>query len=229
LEGAAVAGPTERDRHRLARVLGLRRERSEPPETRSGQPLHPLTVPNLVGCLRLVLLAVFLAAALSSGDGRDTFATVCFAVAAGSDWLDGMLARLTGQYSRLGTLLDPFVDRALVLSGIVVTWHFELLPRWGLAILAARELFMIVIVLAGLLAGLDIKINWTGRISVWPTMSAIGLTLIADFWLAEACLWVGLAGSLVASGFYVRDGLKALKTGRRSVQPPRTVGGQRLN
>jgi phosphatidylglycerophosphate synthase len=157
---------------------------------------------------------VFGVVALSSGDGRDTFATVCFAVAAGSDWLDGMLARLTGQYSRLGTLLDPFVDRALVLSGIVVTWHFELLPRWGLALLAARELFMLLVVVGGLLAGLDIEINWTGRIFVWPTMSAIGLTLIADFWLAEACLWVGLAGSLVASGFYVRDGLRQLRAKR---------------
>jgi phosphatidylglycerophosphate synthase len=172
---------------------------------------------------------VFLAVALSSGDGRDTFATVCFAVAAGSDWLDGMLARLTGQYSRLGTLLDPFVDRALVLSGVVVTWHFELLPRWALAVLAAREVLMLLIVLAGLVAGLDIEVNWIGRLAVWPTMSALGLTLIADFWLAEACLYVGLAGSIAASAFYLRDGWRELTARRRSVQPPRDGGGQRLN
>jgi cardiolipin synthase len=209
----------------------LRRSDREPPETRAGQPLHPLTIPNFVGYLRLGLLALFLTVALGSSDGRDTFATVCFAAAAGSDWLDGMLARLTGQYSRLGTLLDPFVDRALVLSGIVVTWHFELLPRWALAVLAARELLMLVIVLAGLVAGLDIEINWTGRLAVWPTMSAFGLTLIADFWLAEACLYIGVAGSLVASAFYIKDGWQDLraKNHRRSVQPPRRADGQRLN
>jgi cardiolipin synthase len=172
---------------------------------------------------------VFLVLALSSGDGRDTLATVCFAVSAGSDWLDGALARLTGQYSRLGTLLDPFVDRALVLSGVVVTWHFELLPRWALAVLAAREVFMLIVVLAGLAAGLDIEINWTGRLSVWPTMSALGLTLIADFWLAEACLYVGLAGSITATAFYVKDGLREVRARRRSVQPPRGSGGQHLN
>jgi cardiolipin synthase len=172
---------------------------------------------------------VFLIVALSSDDGRDTFATLCFAVAAGADWLDGMLARLTGQYSRLGTLLDPFVDRALVLSGVIVTWHFELLPRWALAVLAAREVLMLLVVLAGLLAGLDIEINWTGRLSVWPTMSALGLALIGDFWLAEACLYVGLAGSIAATIFYVRDGLNQLTARRRSVQAPRRGTGQRLN
>ena len=83
--------------------------------------------------------------------------------------------------------------------------------------------------LAGLLAGLDIEINWTGRLAVWPTMSAIGLTLIADFWLAEVCLYVGLAGSFAATFFYVRDGLRALTARRRSVQAPRRAGGQHLN
>ena len=60
-----------------------------------------------------------------------------------ADYLDGFAARLTGQYSRLGALLDPVVDRLLVVSGMVVCWHFELLPRWAIAIVIARELFML--------------------------------------------------------------------------------------
>ena len=55
--------------------------------------------------------------ALASGDGRDATATILFAVIAWSDYLDGMAARITGQYSRLGALLDPLVDRLLVVSG----------------------------------------------------------------------------------------------------------------
>ena len=55
--------------------------------------------------------------ALSSDDGRVTAATICFTFAAAGDYLDGMLARVTGQYSRLGTLMDPFVDRAVILAG----------------------------------------------------------------------------------------------------------------
>ena len=44
-------------------------------------------------------------------DGHDALAVVLFAVIGWSDYLDGFLARLTGQYSRLGALLDPVVDR----------------------------------------------------------------------------------------------------------------------
>ena len=196
----------------LGRLLGLRRSDREPEPTRAGQPLRPLTVPNLVGYVRLGLIAAFTAIALPSNDGRVAVATVFFGVAAGLDYLDGFLARLTGQYSRLGALMDPFVDRVLVVCGVVVCWHFELLPRWALAVLAARELFMLGVVGVALRKGLDIEINWTGRVAVWPTMSAIGLTLIAENWPAEVCLYVGLAGAIAASALYVRDGVRALRS-----------------
>ena len=49
------------------------------------------------------------------------------------DYADGIAARVTGQYSRLGALMDPVTDRLLVISGVVVCWHFQLLPRWALA------------------------------------------------------------------------------------------------
>ena len=52
-------------------------------------------------------------------------------------------------------LLDPVVDRLLVLSGVVVCWHFELLPRWALALLAARELFVVVVARVGMRHGVD--------------------------------------------------------------------------
>ena len=129
-----------------------------------------------------------------------------FAVVAWSDYADGMAARITGQYSRLGALLDPVVDRLLVIAGVVVCWHFELLPRWALAILIAREVYLLV-------AGRDrdearassSKINWPGRIAVWPTMSAIFFALVDLHALALANLYVGLALSLLAAAMYTRD------------------------
>jgi cardiolipin synthase (CMP-forming) len=205
-------------------VLGLRRSEAEPPETRAGQPLRPITLPNLIGYLRLGLLAAFFSVAFWSDDGRVTGATICFAVAAGADYLDGLLARLTGQYSRLGALMDPFVDRALILCGIAVGWRFELLPRWALALLAARELVMLVAVAAGLRKGLDIDINWVGRLAVWPTMAGVGGALIADLWLAEAFLYAGLAGALVATALYLRDGLRELQFVQRL--PERRAGNK---
>jgi phosphatidylglycerophosphate synthase len=205
------------ERTGLGGLLGLRRGGDAPPATRAGQPLRPFTLPNLVGYARIGLITVFLVIALGSEDGRVTLATVCWLVAAASDYLDGLIARATGQYSRLGALMDPAVDRALILSGVIVDWKFELLPRWGLGLLAARELAMLVLVAIGLRKGLDVEINWVGRLAVAPVMAGVGGVLIADFWLAKAFFYIGLAGGLLATAIYLRDGLQRLRDTPRPI------------
>jgi CDP-diacylglycerol--glycerol-3-phosphate 3-phosphatidyltransferase len=193
------------------RLLGLDRSGGPPPETRRAQPLHPWTLPNAIGFVRLALVPVFLVLALSSGDGRDTIATILFAVIASSDYLDGLAARLTGQYSRLGALLDPLTDRLLVISGAIVAWEFELLPRWTLAALAARELFMLALTQVALRQGMDLKVNMLGRWAVWPVMSALGLAFITETWVSEGLMYLGLAMTLAATALYVQDGLRHLR------------------
>lgn len=200
-----------RQRLTRRRLLGLDRSGPPPPETLRGQPLRPWTLPNLVGFTRIALVPVFLVLALGSGDGRVASASIVYAVIGGTDYLDGMLARVTGQYSRLGALIDPLTDRLLVVSGVVVTWHFELLPRWALAVLAARELFMLALTQYGLRRGLaDLKVNMVGRWAVWPTMFSMFLAMVSVTWVAEALLYLGLAMTLWATALYVRDGLQAL-------------------
>jgi CDP-diacylglycerol--glycerol-3-phosphate 3-phosphatidyltransferase len=197
-------------------LLGLDRSGPPPPETLRQQPLHPWTVPNAIGFLRLALLPVYLVLALSSGDGRDPLATGLFAFIAASDYLDGLAARLTGQCSRLGTLLDPLTDRLLILCGVIVAWDFELLPRWALAVLAAREALMLVVTEVGLRVGIDLKVNMLGRWAVWPTMSALGLAMITETWLSDALLYLGLAMTLAATVLYLQDGWRQLRARRPS-------------
>ena len=127
-----------------------------------------------------------------------------------------MVARITGQYSRLGTLLDPLTDRLLVVSGVIVCWHFELLPRWALGGLAARELLMLVLTQIGLRHGLDIEVKMIGRWAVWPTMFSLFLAMVSVTWVAEALLYVGLGMTLAATAQYVRDGLHALRSSSSS-------------
>ena len=96
--------------------------------------------------------------------GTDALPAVIFAVIGWSDYVDGIAARVTGQYSRLGTLLDPLVDRCSCSRGVVVCWHFELLPRWALALLAAaRGRSMLVLVRVGMRHGVELQLNWLGR------------------------------------------------------------------
>ena len=77
-------------------------------------------------------MPVFLYLAFESGDGRELLRRrPIFWLIAFGDFVDGFLARATGQYSRMGALMDPIIDRLTVLSGCVVCWHFDLLPKWG--------------------------------------------------------------------------------------------------
>src|ERR687892_1246085 len=89
------------------RLSGLDRSGPSPAETRRGQPLRPFTIPNLIGYARLAGIPVFLYLAFESGDGRTAAATAVFAAVTGGDYVDGLAARATGQYSRMGALLDP--------------------------------------------------------------------------------------------------------------------------
>jgi cardiolipin synthase len=190
------------------RLFGIDRSGPAPVQTRSDQPLHPWTVPNAIGFARLAGIPVFLILALSSGDGHSTAATVLFAVIGWADYLDGFAARLTGQYSRFGALLDPIIDRLLVVSGMLVCWHFSLLPRWAIALVVAREVFMLGLSRYGLSRGVEIKINWAGRIGVAPTMGAPFFAMAGVHWLAVIMLYTGLALSLTATALYVKRGLE---------------------
>jgi cardiolipin synthase len=190
------------------RLFGIDRSGPAPVQTRSDQPLHPWTIPNIIGYARLVAVPVFLILALSSHDGHDTAATILFAVIGWADYLDGFAARLTGQYSRLGALLDPVIDRLLVVSGMVVCWDFSLLPRWAIALVVAREVLMLALSRYGLSRGVEITINWPGRLGVAPTMGAPFFAMAGVHWLAVILLYVGLALALAATVLYIRSGVR---------------------
>jgi cardiolipin synthase len=203
------------------RLFGVDRSGPPPQATLSNQPLNPWTIPNAIGYLRLLGIPVFLVLALSSPDGQDTAATILFGVIAWADYLDGFAARLTGQYSRLGALLDPIVDRLLVISGMVVAFHFSLLPRWAIVLAVARELVMLALSRYGLSRGVELKINWAGRLGVAPTMAAPFFAMAGVHWLALVMLYVGLSLSLLATVLYVRRGLAEARrlAGEREKRP----------
>jgi cardiolipin synthase len=198
-------------RGRVRRLFGLDRSGPKPQRTRKGEPLNPWTIPNLVGYVRLAALPVFLYLAFESGDGRSAAAATVFWLIAAGDYLDGFLARVTGQYSRMGALLDPLVDRLTILSGAVVCWHFDLLPHWALALLALRELAMLGLAEYGLRHGVDIEVNWPGRLSVFPIMGGIFFAMVFAGWVPSALLIVGLGLAILATAMYARTGVRTVR------------------
>ena len=93
---------------------------------------------------------------------------------------------------------------------MVVAWRFELLPRWAIAVVIARELLILALTRYGLRRGVEVKINWPGRLGVAPTMGAPFFAIAGVHWLALVMLYVGVALSLTATYLYIRRGLREL-------------------
>jgi cardiolipin synthase len=194
-----------RPRLTFRRLSGLDRSCGPPPETLPGAPLRPWTIPNAIGYLRIACLVAFLVVALDDPDGEGWLQFALFAVVAWGDYADGIAARVTGQYSRLGALMDPVIDRALVIAGVVVVYEADLLPRWALLVLAAREALMLAIGPFYVRRRGELKITMLGRWAVWPTMSAIAFALVGADPVDELLLYLGVAMTLGATLQYVRQ------------------------
>jgi len=203
-----VAQPPVEPRSRpltFRRLTGLDRSGGPPPETRPGEPLRPWTIPNAIGYLRIGCLIAFLVVALSDDDGEGWLQFALFAIVAWGDYADGIAARVTGQYSRLGALMDPVIDRSLVICGVVVAYDFALLPRWALLVLIGREALMLAVGPFYVRRRGELKITMLGRWAVWPTMGAIALSLVGVDPVDEILLYVGLAMTLGATAQYARQ------------------------
>ena len=99
-------------------------------------------IPNLLTLLRMLLIPWIALALFHRAYGQ---AAVLFALAAASDGVDGFLARRFGWRTRLGAILDPLADKAMVLAAMLALVADGLLPLWLLLLLLLRD--------AGIVAG----------------------------------------------------------------------------
>jgi cardiolipin synthase (CMP-forming) len=95
------------------------------------------TVPNAISFTRLLGVPLFLYLLL--GPHRDGAAVAVLAVGGTSDWVDGYVARRMRQVSRLGELLDPFVDRLYILAALLGLTLRDVVPWWLTVALLLRE------------------------------------------------------------------------------------------
>jgi cardiolipin synthase len=199
------------ERHGVARALGLDRSAEPAGQTAASRPLRPFTIPNAITFTRLALVPVFLVLGLTLDHGQAPASVALFTVIGFGDFADGAAARLTGQYSRLGALLDPATDRLLAISGVVVCWRWSLLPRWALAVLLGRELFMLLLGRYALSRGLDLRINRIGRLALVPVMGALFFAMAGLHTLGVVLLYVGIVLALLATARYVQTGAAQLR------------------
>ncbi len=117
-------------------------------EDQPDQPERVFTIPNLISLARLAGVPVFLWLVLGVRTQAGDWWAVGLLMAAGlSDWLDGKIARALNQQSRLGEVLDPAADRLYIVSTIIALAIRAIIGWWLVAILAARELMLGVVLL----------------------------------------------------------------------------------
>ncbi len=134
-----------------------------------------LNVPNSITLFRLALVPVFL---LFQVTHQPEWALACFGTAAISDGLDGLLARLLNQRTKLGGVLDPIADKVLIFAALVSLVLQSRLPLWLLLIIVFRDLLMVVGAIVVRLKNLEIPTH-PSRIGKYATFSLLCLVLLS--------------------------------------------------
>lgn len=188
-----------------------------------------MTFANQITLVRILLIPVFVvfvvyyAQSLRTGAGAEWLrwsAVAAFVIAAGSDAIDGWVARRFNQRSALGVVLDPIADKGLLLTAIVTLslnpWPVAL-PVWFPVLVIARD--------AVILVGCGLLKFFTGDIEVRPSMlgkMATALQMAAVSWVLLQIpgeRWVVYAAGLftLLSGIgYVWRGMHALSGAERA-------------
>lgn len=113
--------------------------------TSSAQTSKLLTIPNVLTLLRIAMIPFFLYAAWR---GEFAIALVLFVSAALTDILDGYLARRLNQRSRLGAVMDPGADKALMVSGyLFFTFSSRVpsrIPEWLTFAVFIRDVLLVI-------------------------------------------------------------------------------------
>lgn len=192
------------------------------------------TIPNGISFIRLCMVPVYMVLLLN---GYDLLATFMFALAAGTDWIDGQLARRTNCVSKLGQLLDPAVDRILMSCGVIGLMLVGRLPIWIVFVVLGRDLMLLVggayllkryhervaVIYPGKVATTFLFVGFAGLLLNMPLIGGLGW--FEASWLPgfgfEACSWgiwfvyAGLLLGLFTTLYYVLAGYRKMQKARR--------------
>lgn len=160
-----------------------------------------LTVPNVLSVVRLALIPVFLWLLLLADATGWAVAVLMFS--GFSDWADGKIARLVdNQSSRLGELLDPFVDRIyMVVVPVAMAIHGSL-PWWFVLTLIGRDAVLTATLPLLRSRGLTaLPVTYIGKAATFALMSGLPLILLGQWdalWsrVILACGWAFLIWGL---------------------------------
>ncbi|MGC4932127.1 CDP-alcohol phosphatidyltransferase family protein [Gordonia sp. DT30] len=182
---------------------------TEPPGSDAGEPTTTgtdriVTLPNALSVLRLALIPVFVWLVLF--DKSYGWAFVVLFVSGVTDWLDGKLARLLDQSSRLGELLDPAADRLYIVVIPICFGLRDFVPWWLIGLIIARDVLLFasapLLRSRGLVA---LPVLYVGKAATFALMSAFPWLLAGqlDSVIGTICYPLGWAFLIWGVGMYL--------------------------
>ena len=176
-------------------------------------PSRVLTVPNLISLARILLIPVFVV--LIVDEDTTTQGLIRFACVVATDWVDGLVARRTGQVSEVGKVLDPVADRLAIAAGLIALVVRGVFPLWAALLILVRDVAVLV---GGALAvtrrHVRVEVRFVGKLATFSLMVAIpavawselGLPLEAAAAVLGWCAFaIGIVEYYVAAWVYARD------------------------
>jgi CDP-diacylglycerol--glycerol-3-phosphate 3-phosphatidyltransferase len=101
-----------------------------------------LNIPNFLTILRIAIIPILVLLLLSPSKSASFFATLLFALASITDWLDGYIARRMGIVTLFGKFLDPVADKLIVAAALIMIIPFGRAPAWMVLIILSREIII---------------------------------------------------------------------------------------
>lgn len=152
--------------------------------------------------LRLLLIPVFVYLALLPPPAGTLGAAAAFGAASLTDLFDGMVARRTGSVTEFGKIADPLVDRALIISVLIVLIVQGVVPLWAAALVIGRDVVMVLGYKMLQTKGAKLSVSFLGKVSTAVLMLSI-VALILRVPAAVYAFYFGVALSLLSAAQYV--------------------------
>ena len=177
-----------------------------------------LTVPNVLSAARIALIPVFVILLLDADTRVPGF--VLLAVLVSTDWVDGAIARRTGQVTELGKVLDPVADRLALAAALITFLAVDAIPLWAALLVLVRDALILV---AGAILGargIRIAVRPMGKYATFTLWWGIALIAWSNFGfvmddVAAVIGWVwfvvGVVEYYAATVAYIGDVRHALR------------------
>jgi cardiolipin synthase len=176
-----------------------------------------LNLPNFLSVGRIILVPLFVILSINQDFG---WALLIFVVAAISDAVDGLLARLLQQRTVLGSYLDPAADKLLTASAYVILAILNILPGWLAVIVISRDVIIILGIMILFLTShpLEIRPSLASKFTTMLQFCTVVSTLVSKYafqvpFLIDFLIW-GTAVATVISGLqYIGRGVRIFNQG----------------